>query len=358
MAEAQAEFKINFAAGWRAAAPDASALQLLAEERGRLRLLNPDLSQLHDYGVVGPVDCPVAFDSVRRLGFRYVCAEGSRRGDYSQLRAFSVDRRQSYPIKDLPFNRWVLWFLHWIESSGSGPGQLLGLLAVDQPSGQQLVIEHHLFTHKTGEERLRLNRLSRDAYKPLAFSRRRREMVFAGAEGIYLLGLRGERRLKLPAESSAGGHGAAFCPKGSARVVLGGDGLHLWDLERNNCHRLTRNGRHPVWSPDGSFIWYRESSADLHRYDVERDEIMRLASFPKQRNPEFWHARPVCLSGGGRFLVTSLTEKVLRGISQRGSSTGERERVYSHNHCLLAMDLERQVYWTRPGFANHLRWVE
>ncbi|NBB80230.1 MAG: hypothetical protein GVY36_12445, partial [Verrucomicrobia bacterium] len=318
----------------------------------------PDLTERHDYGAVGPVDCPIAYDPVRRLGFRYACAEGARRGDYSQLRAFSVDRLQSYAVHELPFNRWVLWFLHWIGSTGNRPGQLFGLVAVDQPNADQVVIEHHLFTHKAGEDRLRLNCLSRDAYKPLAFSRRRREMVFAGAEGIYLLGLRGERKLTLPAESSVGGQGAAFCADGSARVVLGGDGLHLWDLERNSCHRLTRNGRHPVWSPDGKSIWYRESSADLHCYAIERDAVELVAGLPKQRNPEFWHARPVCLSHDGRFLATSLTEKMLRGVSQRGNATGERERVFAHDHVLLVMDLERQVYWTRPGFANHLCWVE
>lgn len=358
MPQDQEDFSIEFADGWRRDVPDAAAPPLLAEEGGRLRLIGPDLAELHDYGLVGPVDCPIAYDPVRRLGFRYVCAEGSRRGDYSQLRAFSVDRRQSYPVQDLPFNRWVLWFLHWIESARAGTGQLLGLVAVDQPVEGHVVIEHHLFTHKPGEERLHLNRLARDAYKPIAFSRRRREMVFAGGEGIYLLGLRGNRKATLPAESAAGGHGAAFSPDGSGRVVLGGDGLHLWDLERNSCHRLTRNGRHPVWSPDGRSIFYRESSSALHCYDVEQDRSQPLAAFPQQRNPEYWHARPVCLSSDGRFLATSLTEKVLRGVSQRGSATGERERVFAHSHRLLVMDLSRRVYWTRRGFANHLCWVE
>ena len=350
--------EIQITDNWRLDRPDAAAPPLLAEVGGRLRLLAPDLAEQHDFGAVGPVDCPIAYDPKRRLGFRYVCAEGARRGDYSQLRAFAVDRGQSFPVVELPFNRWVLWFLHWIEAAGSGPGQLLGLVAVDQPNAEQVVIEHHLFSHQAGQDRLRLNRLARDAYKPLAFSQQRREMVFAGAEGIYLLGLRGQRKLTLPAESGASGQGAAFCPDGSGRVVVGGDGLHLWELERNSCRRLTRNGRHPVWAPDGKTIWYRESSADLHCYDLQQDVSERVAGLSAQRNPEFWHARPVCLSRDGRFLACSLTGKVLRGVSQRGSATGERERVFMHSHTLLVMDLERKVYWTGTGFANHLCWVE
>lgn len=358
MPETNVDLKIEFAQGWQPGAPDAEAPQLLAEEAGRLHLLAPDLAALHDYGAVGPVDCPIAYDPARRLGFRYVCAEGSRRGDFSRLQAFSVDRRQSYAVKDMPFNQWVLWFLHWLESERGEPGRLLGLLAIDRPTDAQVVIEHHLFVHPVGGERLKLNRLSRDAYKPLAFSQRRREMVFAGAEGTYLLGLRGERRLTLPAESKAGGQGAAFSPEGAAQVVLGGDGLHLWDLERNSAGRLTRNGRHPVWAPDGQSIWYRESSGDLHRYDLARDEAECVATLPRQRNPEFWHARPVCLSRDGRYLATSLTQKVLRGVSQRTNAREERERVFVHQHALLVMDLQQKVYWQRPGFANHLRWVE
>ena len=357
------DYNLDTADGWQAGAPNADVPPLLAEEEGRLRLLGSDLRPVHDYGAVGPVDCPIAYDPVRGLAFRYVCASGYKRGDFSQLRAFSVDRGESYLLKELSLNQWGLWFLEWIDSKEREPGQLFGLLAIDRPAEDQIVIEHRLFSYKLGEAHLRLRPLSRDAYKPLALSRRRRELVFAGAEGIYLLSLRGERKLTLPADADAGtqgafhGQGAAFCPEGAARVVIGGDGLHLWDLERNVLQRLTRNGRHPVWSPNGKGIWYRESSADLHYYDFAEDVTRQVMGLPNQLHPEFWHARPVCLSNCGRYLATSLTEKVLRGVSQKGSATGQRERVYRHNHRLLVLDLESKTYWSREGFANHLCWA-
>ncbi len=353
----QLHLKLNFAEEWRAAAPAADSPCLLAEEDGRLRLLAPDLQVQHDFGAVGPVDCPIAYDPVRRLAFRYVCASGFRRGDFSQLRAFSVDRGESYPLKELPLSQWALWFLEWIDANETEPGQLFGLLAMDRPSEDQIVIEHRLFAYKLGAPHLNLRLLCRDAYKPLAFSRQRREMLFAGADGIYLLSLRGERKLSLPADVGAGGQGAAFDPSGAPRVVIGGDGLHLWDLERNTCRRLTRNGRHPVWSPDGRGLWYRESSADLHYYDFSKDETYKVVSVGNQRHPEFWHARPVCLSTCGRYLAFSLTEKVLRGVSRKGSADASPERVYVHNHALCVVDLVEQTYWSREGFANHLRWV-
>lgn len=349
--------ELDLAEGWQQGAVDSGAPGLMAEEGGRLHLLHGSLEPRFDYGAVGPVDCPIAYDPVRRLAFRYVCASGYRQGDFSQLRAFSVDRCESYALKELSLNQWALWLLEWIASSGRGPGQLFGLLAIDRPFEDRIVIEHRLFSYKPGQAQLGLRPLCRDAYKPLAFSRRRRELLFAGADGIYLVGLRGERKLSLPAEVGVGGQGAAFCPTGAARAVIGGDGLHLWDLEENICRRLTRNGRFPVWSPDGRGLWYRESSADLHYYDFEADESRKIIALPNQRHPEFWYARPVSLSSCGRFLATSLTEKVLRGVSQKGSATGQRERVYVHHHRLLVLDLERRTCWGRRGFANHLCWV-
>lgn len=343
--------------GWKEAPSNAEAPQLLSEESGRLCLLGADLSVVHDFGAVGPVDCPIAYDASRRLAFRYVCASGFQRGDFSQLRAFSIDRLESFSIKDLPTNQWALWFLEWIGAGDDAPGQLFGLMATDRPLEDQIVIEHRLYTYRPGDELLRFRFLCRDAYKPLAFSQKRRELVFSGADGIYLLSLRGERKLTMSVDSAASGHGAAFSPDSTGRVVVGGDGLHLWDLDRNTSVRLTRNGRHPVWSPDGKGIWYRESSGDLCYYDVykdERSEVLRLADM---KHPDFWHACPVSVSKGGRFLATCLTRKVLRGVSRKGSATGQRERVYVHQHLLCVLDLETKTYWQREGFANQLCWV-
>ena len=57
--------------------------------------------------------------------------------------------------------------------------------------------------------------------------------------------------------------------------------------------------------------------ADLHYYDFASDEAHRVIGIPKQRHPDFWHSRPVCLSRDGRYLATSLTKKMLRGVSKK-----------------------------------------
>ena len=347
---------LNLADDWRRGEAPADCPCLFAEEYGRLRLLSPSLELLHDYGAVGPVDCPIAYDFKRRMAFRYVCASGAQRGDFSQLRAFSIDRRESFSIKDLPPNQWALWLLEWVPGADDG-GQLFGLVATDRPNDAQVVIEHRLFSYKPGAAAIRPRALCRDAYKPLALSRQRRELVFSGADGIYLLNLRGERKLTLPSECPATGFGAAFDPTGQARVILGGDGLHLWDLQTNHHRRLTRNGRHPVWALDGRSIFYRESSGDLFLYDLRKDRTRKVMSFGVQRHPEFWHARPVVLSPCGHFLAASLSEKVLRGVSRKTSIDAKPEKVFVDSHMLVVLDLTQRTYWMRLGHANHLRWT-
>ena len=352
------ESKLDFTDEWEESAPLVDAPSLIIEKDGELLHLKSNLEQKYNFGSVGLVNCPIAYDSFRRMAFRYICPSGFRKEDFSQLRAFSLDRGESFSLLELPLNHWILWLFEWVASADHKSGQLFGLHAADRSIDDRIVIDHRLFVHKPGEAQLRLRPICRDAYKPLAFSRQRAELVFAGAEGIYLLGLEGERKLTLSTDIAAGGQGAAFHPTGDALIVVGGDGLHLWNLNTNQCQQLTPKGRHPVWSMDGKGIYYRESSADLHYYNFASKEAHRVIGIPKQRHPDFWHARPVCISRNGRYLATSLTEKVLRGVSQRNTSTGARERVYSYNHQLIVLDLKQKTYWSRRGFADQLCWAE
>ena len=352
------EFKLDFTDDWEEGSPSVDAPSLIIEEAGELLNLKTNLEQKHNFGSVGLVNCPIAYDPLRRIAFRYICPSGFRKEDFSQLRAFSLDRGESFSLLELPLNHWILWLLEWVASADHKSGQLFGLHAADRSFNEQIVIDHRLFMYKLGESQLRLRPICRDAYKPLAFSRQRAELVFAGAEGIYLLGLDGNRKLTLSPDIVAGGQGASFHPSGDAQIVVGGDGLHLWNLNTNHCQQLTSKGRHPVWSMDGKGVWYRESSADLHYYDFASDEAHRVIGIPKQRHPDFWHARPVCLSRDGRYLATSLTEKVLRGVSKKNTSAGARERVYLYNHQLIVLDLKEKAYWSRQGFADQLCWTE
>ncbi len=348
---------IEFAAGWSEVSPRGDAPKLLVEEGGRLVCQHSDFTLMHDFGAVGPVDCPIAYDAQTQTAYRYVSAPSLSRNDFSQLRSFNLARCTTDVLLDLPLNQWGLWLLEWIGSSSDRGGQLFGLLATDRPADDRVVIDHQLFVLKPTESRARLRPICSDAYRPLAFSRSLRELIFAGADGVYLVDLKGVRRLTFP-EKEATGQGATFDPSGESRAVLGGDGLFLWDLKVNQCERLSRLGRYPVWATNRNGFWYSESSSDAHYYDLSTRESTRLFAVANNRSPEFWHARPVRQTSCGRYMAVSVTAKRLQGVSRNANATGDRERVFVHKHELLICDLEKREYWRREGFANHVTWAE
>ncbi len=90
------EFKLDFTDDWEEGSPSVDAPSLIIEEAGELLNLKSNLEQKHNFGSVGLVNCPIAYDPLRRIAFRYICPSGFRKEDFSQLRAFSLDRGESF----------------------------------------------------------------------------------------------------------------------------------------------------------------------------------------------------------------------------------------------------------------------
>ncbi|MEO0508608.1 MAG: hypothetical protein AAF065_01970 [Verrucomicrobiota bacterium] len=352
------QLKLELAEGWAEVAPRSDAPEFVAEVDGRLVHLGSDFSCRRDFGPVGPVECPLAIDQLNLRVFRYVSKAGFGSGqDYSHIRAFDLRTGKSFPVIELPLNQWVLWMLEWIGGSEGKVGQLIGLVASDRTNARGVTIEHQLFALTPGEPAIRRRPLCRDAYRPLAFSRRRRELVFSGAEGTYLLGLNGERKQSLFKGRCTTAEGASFDPLGAARVVLAGGGIHIWDTESGRCNQLAAKGRHPVWSSDGHRIYFRESSSDLHYIDLSNGERTCLLSVAGQQARELWFAQPICFSPCSRYAAAPVSSRRLRGVQQNASSGGERERVYRYAHATVIMDFEKCELWLCEGMASRIEWL-
>jgi hypothetical protein len=351
--------KVQLHSVFREIAPQPDAPELLVEQEGRLKRLRADGKAIHDYGSVGPVECPLAYDPASGTAYRYVCASsGSSRRDFSQLRAFSVSTGQSSVAWKLPVNRWVLWFLEWIVSPRGRGGQLFGLMAIDRPVDGQVAIEHRLFALDPNDPAPKYRPLCRDAYKPLAFSRQQRKIAFSGAEGTYIVSLKGGRLASLGPDILPTAHGGSFDPSGKPRIALGGRGVHLWDFERGSCTELTPQGRHPLWSSDGRYIWYAGSSGALMRYDLESGEDEQVLAMQPDRFPDFWKSRPAALSRCGRYLATMLSTKRLRGITQRAGGIESKERVFTQDNCFCLVDVKRSEFWRIEGtYFSAFRWL-
>ena len=349
------DLDLELADGWSEIAPRAGAPDLLVEEGGRLAHLRSDFSRVHEFGAVGPVDCPLAYDAEEQTAYRYVSAARLRGADFSQIRAYNLRTGAVRSAMDLPLSHWALWFLEWLPDAGS----LFGLLASDVSSEEGVVIRHQLFAHKPGESRLRLRPLCRDAYFPLAFSRQRRELLFSGAEGLNIVSLKGERLASCCENDRASGRGGMFDPSGRARVVLGGDGLYLWEFEgRGGLQRLARQGQYPVWAQDGRGIWYSQSSSDLLYYDLERGVSEPVIAVRKTHNAEVSFARSARQSPCGRYLALPLTGKRLKGVARGKLDPSVRERIYEYGHNFCVFDLERREFWRRSGFISNFCWSD
>ena len=348
---------LELADGWREVPPRKGAPDLLLEESGRLRHYSSAFALKHDFGRVGQVPCPIAYAPEARTAYRHVCESRPLARDFSELRAYDLRNGRSRPVVRLRVNQWMLWLLEWIgPSAGSGePGCLFGLLATDTKSAEQVSIQHHLFLCHPGEARVRRRPLCRDAYAPLALGRSRRALVFAGAEGIYLVGLNGERQAALAMKEGPLGRGASFEPGAGQRVALGGNGLYLWDTAEGRCRRLAQRGHYPAWSADGDGIYYSESSADLRYYDLGTGRVTCLAALRRNHHPEFTYARKPAQSPCGRYLVLPLTVKQMRGVS--GGGVGGREYVYDFGHAVCVFDLERREVWRKDGYCGSFCWA-
>lgn len=201
--------------------------------------------------------------------------------------------------------------------------------------------------------------LCRDAYYPLAFSRQRKELLFSGAEGLYVVSLKGERVASCCEEDRSSGRGGMFDPSGRGRAVLGGDGLYLWDFEAGGgSQRLARQGQYPVWSQDGGGIWYSQSSSDLLYYDLERGVSEPVAAVSRTHHAEVSFARAAKQSPCGRYLALPLTGKRLKGVARGKIDPSVRERVYEYGHDFCLFDLERREIWRRSGFISNFCWID
>jgi len=341
--------------GWREAEGGAALPPLLVEHGDALELLGSDLARRQRWAPLGWVDCPVALDAGRGIAYRYVCEGRARARDFSELRAFDLANGATETIGRLRPNQWVLWLLQWMPSGPGKRGRLFGLVASDETDAAGLAIEHRLFALDLDGGGFRFQPLARDAFAPMAFSEKRREIVFEGAEGVHIVNLRGECRRSWSGRESPRTRGAAWAPDGSARVALGGGGIDLWDLDGGRVERLTRLGQHPVWDGARDRIWYFESGARLAYYDLASGRSAVFAEAAGDRHPETQNIRPARLGRNGRFLASVFSTRRMRGVT---GSAGAREYVYEYDHALVAFDLKTRRFWRRDGFRPPLRWLD
>jgi len=336
--------KLQLAEGFRQIEPRACGLRVLWEEAGDLRISETDFAKPRSLGFLGTVDCPISTDPARNIAWAYCCQYKLGVRDYSEIREFDLKTGTSRRAVRLSVHQWAIWVLSYLDS-----GALLALVATSTRMFE-VNIRHHLaiLDPKTGQ--LHLVALPRDAFSPLAWCPRRRWIIFHGSEGTHLVSFTGQRVLTLPVGGPLGRGGSIHPTKPLA--VIGGDGLWLWNLETGAVRCLREHGQYPRWTPDGTGIWFSESSSDLFHLEFETGMEQRLLRIAGNSFTEINYARPLAMDNSGRYLALPLTRLLKTDPNVRANSP-----TLARMHRLCIVDLEAKEAWVGDGYARHMAWA-
>lgn len=335
------------AKGWKAVAPRATGRHLLWQSNGRVLNSETDFSQPHVLGEVGPVDCPLAVDTVRRMVYAYVSPLARHRRDYSEIRAWHLDLGTSRRLFSLGLNQWALWHFSHLQRHDA----ILTLVATDMP-GEGVNIQHQLGIFDIAKLRSLLVNLPRDAFLPLDIHPSRRELLFYGVEGYQVIDFAGKRLRRLAGPGLPEGRGGCFHPR-REQILLGGTGIVLWDTGHDTLEQLHPRGHYPVWDKSGEGFWFGESSGDLYHYSLDTGHAERIVSLAANPHPELRHARGVVSTADGRYLALCLTRRI-----KRSSSSDPDKPEYRHDHCLCVLDTQAKEVWQFEGPCRNPVWYE
>ena len=337
--------RLQLAEGFREVAPRPCGRRVLWDDSGHLRLAETNFAAPREFGFLGGVDCPLAVDSARGLAWAYCCQMRLGVRDFSEIREFDLATGANRRLLRLGLHQWAIWLLtHWPEKNA-----LLALVATNTQI-TSINIRHHLAVIDLRQGALHLIALPRDAFAPLAWCPRRRWIIFYGAEGTHWVTFTGKHERTLPPGGPLGRGGDLHPHK--PLVLLGGDGLWLWNLENGAVRCLRERGQYPRWTPDGESCWFSESSSDLFQLHCETGEEQRLLRIAGNPNTEINYARPIAADPEGRHLAFPLT-RLLKLDPAAAANSATLARL----HRLCVVDLAARETWIAEGYARHLAWV-
>lgn len=345
----QAPVPLLLAKGWRSVPPRPAGGKLVWQ-RGHTLLCAPaDFTAPVELGNAGLLDTPFALDPGRKLAYAYACRNGRDGRDYSEIRGYSLDGGPPECLFKLALNKWIPWFMHYLTDRDV----ILALVATSQP-GESLIIHHQLGLFNPANGNSLLVPLPRDAFLPLDVRPQRKEILFYGVEGYQLIDYSGKRLRLLRGNALPSGRGASFHPT-EELIALGGRGIVLWETASNQLRQIHPCGQMPVWSPDGRWLYFSESSGDLFRHDWHNGTTERLLCAAGNTSSETHFARKASLSSDGRYLAMPLTRRVRRRESADGNPTQLSE--FAHYHALCILDLQRREAWQTTGYCRCAAWL-
>lgn len=151
--------------------------------------------------------------------------------------------------------------------------------------------------------------------------------------------------------------GASFHPFEN-KVVIGMQGIVIWDVSFGMCKQLVPYGSYPAWSPDGSRIWFRKDDSTLSTVEVKSGKVMGICTIKGVEYPGMSLCSKPLFSPTGRYVFCSLSagsyevEKATGNRDVSGASSGSGNRDI---FCIL--DTERKQIWSAQGRTHNILWI-
>ncbi len=329
--------------GWRQVPARACGMRLLWESAGRLFASETDFAAIKDVGEIGRIDCPVAVDTGRGVAYRYACTDGQSL-DYSEIRSFDLTAGNTSKAFRLGLNQWVVWMLRHLAKEDL----LVAMVATHMP-GEGVRIQHQLGLFDLKKGKRLFVPLPRDAFMPCDLHPGRREVLFSGAEGWQVVGLKGDRVAHLRQfKGIPEGRGGNIHPT-RPLIALGGRGIALWNREHGNIQQVHPRGQQPVWSRDGEQLFFSESSSDLFVHRLAKAATERIFAVAGNPHAEVTQARPIALSPDGRYGALPILRRVRRALGEEGPT-------FAYHYSLVVLDFEQRELWQHTVRATNLAW--
>ncbi|MDQ7827249.1 MAG: hypothetical protein RDV48_30930 [Candidatus Eremiobacteraeota bacterium] len=132
--------------------------------------------------------------------------------------------------------------------------------------------------------------------------------------------------------------------------------IGIWDMYSGSVEFMPFVGVYPVWSPDGSCIWFRENDASLCKMDIKSRKVEKIISFKDSENQNWNYSGKVIFSPNHRYVFSTLSRT--ESMEQEEKMSPKRAMHHNYTHLLCILDTELKLAWAVPGYSYNFAWVQ
>lgn len=362
MDAASQKYRLNIDPEWQEVEPRSTGYTVLTDKMNLLaHSTNFEIAK--DLGYVSGVNCPIAVDQVNKIAYRSVrksindasgdSADGNSRGS-DEICSFDLRSGKSSLVTTLPEGLGCIWLLEFLPSENT----LIAFFIEHKKQPQK-----YLGTINLVDGSITSVPIPDNAFYPAAVCLEQKQIVFSGRlGGAVIIDFNGDTVGTLEPGPFYNLEGAGFIGN-NGDVVLGGNGLHVWNPESAIVNTLFESGSYPVADGKGR-IWFNASDGAVSYSDHQGKGVRNVVSLNGLDLIETGFASTAVFSSDKRIIFSRLTGK--RRLSCEEIAEKERrfkknsfrllvsEDKYAYVQYFCVLDTKERVLWKYPGYAHNV----